>query len=173
MKDRAFVFQDELRYGTRTQLKRRWTPQKVRPAGNMKLGYEWGYLYAAIEPNTGQLYAYLLPNMSKASFQAFLKEFAQDVNGKRLLITDGAASHRSNLAIPPGIDLQLLPPYCPELNPVERFFQELRKALANRIYDDLQQVEQIIEEQLQQYWQKPYRIKQLTDWHWFHLDNLG
>ena len=160
-----------MRYGTRTPLKRRWTPQRVRPEGRVKLGYEWGYLYAAIEPSEGKLYAYLLPDMSKASFQAFLDEFAQDTEGEKLLITDGAASHPSNLVLPPDVDLQILPPYCPELNPVERFFQELRKALANRIYENLQQVEKVIEEQLQQYWQKPYQLKQLTNWHWLYLDN--
>jgi len=71
-------------------------------------------LYVAIEPNEGNLYAYLLPDMSKASFQAFLDEFAQDTNGQKLLFTDGAASHRSHLRIPLGIKLQILPPYCPD-----------------------------------------------------------
>ena len=73
-----------------------------------------GYLYAAIEPSKGKLYAYLLPDMSKDSFQAFLNEFAQDTNGDTLLITDGATSHRSNLQVPSGIQLQRLPPYCPD-----------------------------------------------------------
>jgi len=51
---------DEMRSGTRTQHKRRWTPKGHRPVCKVKLGYEFTYLYAAMAPATGKLIA-LLP----------------------------------------------------------------------------------------------------------------
>lgn len=125
----------------------------------------------AINPIEGSLYAYFLPTMQKASFQAFLDELAQEVEQPVSLFVDGAASHRSKLQLPVNVNLQLLPAYCPELNPVERFFEELRRVLANRIYGSLEEVEQVIEDKLQQYWQKPEMLSKLTDWHWFYPDN--
>lgn len=143
----------------------------MRPEGKVKLGYEWGYLYVAINPVEGKLYAYFLPTMRKASFQAFLDELAQEIEQPVSLFVDGAASHRSDLQLPDNIDLQLFPAYCPELNPVERFFEELRRVLANQVYDSLQQVEEVIESKLKQYWQNPEMLIKLTNWHWFYPDS--
>jgi transposase len=36
---------------------------------------------------------------------------------------------------------QHLLPYCPELNPVERFFEELRKDLSNQVDQDIEAAE--------------------------------
>lgn len=61
--------------------------------------------------------------MQKASFQAFLYELARGNRATCQFICRWAASHRSNLQLPDGIDLQLLPAYSPELNPVERLLR--------------------------------------------------
>ena len=43
---------------------------------------------------------------------------------------------RRKLAIPDNISLLHLPPYCPELNPVENIWQYLRQNfLTNRVFD--------------------------------------
>lgn len=36
--------EDEFRFGTRTELAKRWTAKGVRPLGRMNIGYEYGYL---------------------------------------------------------------------------------------------------------------------------------
>jgi transposase len=36
---------------------------------------------------------------------------------------------------PENVSLLALPPYSPELNPVERWFQEFRRAISNRIFE--------------------------------------
>ena len=70
-----FYFSREMRTGTRTEIKRRWTPVGHRPVCRIKLGYEFSYLYAALAPVNGQLIALLLPEMTGASFQLFFQFF--------------------------------------------------------------------------------------------------
>jgi hypothetical protein len=43
--------------------------------------------------------------------------------------------------LPSNIRLLPLPPYCPELNPVEGFGRLLKAPTANRLYDNLRQLE--------------------------------
>ncbi|GAA4437350.1 hypothetical protein GCM10023188_31440 [Pontibacter saemangeumensis] len=51
---------------------------------------------------------------------------------------------------------------CPELNPVERFFEELRKWTANQVFTDIGQIEQWLESMVRKYMQQPQAVKQLT-----------
>ncbi|MDQ4119922.1 MAG: transposase [Acidobacteriota bacterium] len=128
-----------MRFGTRTELARRWTAKGVRPSGEQLIGYEFGYLSVALNPRSGELFAVLLPNMRVASFQAFLDEFTAFLGKKNpvRLILDGAAAHRSpKLKISEYLQIEHLPPYSPELNPVERLFKELRSELKNRVFED-------------------------------------
>ncbi|MDR1207925.1 MAG: transposase [Holosporales bacterium] len=65
---------------------------------------------------------------------------------ERLLILDGAAWHRSKgLVVPESIKIVLLPPYSPELNPVERLWQHIKdNVLKKRIYESLQSLEDVV-----------------------------
>lgn len=60
------------------------------------------------------------------------------------------------------IELVKLPTAAPELNPVEWFFKELRKDLANTVFTTLEQVEQRIEQILKVYFERPGKIFSLT-----------
>ena len=79
---RRVYWGDEMRYGTRTELKRRWTPKGHRPRCPMKIGYQFGYLYCLLCPFTGDLFCLLLPSMQKACFGRILEEFAKDLGKK-------------------------------------------------------------------------------------------
>lgn len=139
-----------------------------RPSGKQRIGYEYVYLYAAINPHTGDLFSLLMPNMTKACFEVYLNHFDEHLkeiyaDKTSLMIVDGAGSHQADLIENrPRIDMVKLPPYCPELNPVERFFEELRKWMSNKVYDTIEQVEQDIEQVLAQYYNNPDKVKQLT-----------
>ena len=76
------------------------------------------------------------------------------------MILDGAGAQ--TLVEAAEIKLGKLPAYAPELNPVERLFQEWRKALANRIFESLAEAEKCVIEALQVYLKNPERVKQLT-----------
>ncbi|MBD0297662.1 MAG: IS630 family transposase [Flavisolibacter sp.] len=158
--------EDEMRSGTRTQCKKRWAAKGHRPVCKVKLGYEFTYLYAAIAPATGRLIALLLPDMSKASFALFVEHFRREtkaVHGthKVLLVADGAGAHQKQVCEQWGIAFEKLPPACPELNPVERFFEELRAEVSNEVFDTMAHLEDCLCALLKKYFDQPQILVQL------------
>lgn len=153
---------------------RRWTAKGIRPEGRQNIGYEYGYLYAAVNPSSGRAFGLILPSMTVESMTVFIREFrfwletGGEAESDTLLILDGAGSHRSEKVDYGEIDKQVLPPYSPELNPVERFFQELRRELKNKVYQTYEEVEKAVEELFKKYLARPEAIKQLTNFHWLH-----
>jgi transposase len=78
----------------------------------------------------------------------FLKMLSGNYYGRKIaIIMDGAAWHKSkDLEIPENIDIFLLPPYSPELNPVERFWGYLKKnVLHNRLFESLDEIEKSLQ----------------------------
>ncbi len=160
-----------MRFGTRTELGKRWTACGFRPTGEQIIGYEYGYLSVALNPVSGELFALILPDMTVESFQAFVDEFVKFVGQKTFvrLITDGAAAHRSTrLRIANRLTIEHLPPYSPELNPVERLFKELRAALKNRVFESLQAVEEAVIKAVEPFITDGSRVKKLTFYGWLH-----
>ena len=58
------------------------------------------------------------------------------------------------------------PPYAPELNLVERFFRELRRAIEGRVYPTLQAKQDALKPILQAWQADPARVRQLCGWNW-------
>jgi transposase len=158
-----------MRSGTRSQSKRRWASSGHRPLCKVKLGYEFTYLYCAIAPAIGRMVALLLPDMSLQCFELFMDYFklqtrALHGNHPVVIIADKAGCHQKRICRRKGIALEHLPRGCPELNPVERFFEELRKDLADRIFSNLKEVELFLSKLLKKYWQHPKRIIRLCNY---------
>ena len=174
MNGRTDYFEDEFRFGTRTALGKRWTAKGVRPVGRMNIGYEYGYLYAAVNPLSGRAFGLILPSMTVECMTVFAREFRRwlksngEVEAETVLVLDGAGAHRSERVSYGKVEKQLLPPYSPELNPVERFFQEVRRELKNKVYESYAEVEQAVEEIFKKYLAKPEAVKKLTNFHWLH-----
>jgi transposase len=155
-----------MRSGTRSQCKSRWTPGGYRPLCQLKLGYEFCYLYAALCPFNGHLIALLLPDMTKESFCVFADYFATQTKALYphkpiVLIADQASTHQHALCTQRGFTLVHLPTASPELNPVERLFEELRKQLSNQVFENMEAVENHLCQILKQYFHHPQQIIQL------------
>ena len=82
----------------------------------------------------------MLPFADTAAMNAHLAEIARTVapGAHAVLVLDGAGWHRGGeLVVPENISLLKLPPYSPELNPVENVWQFLRANwLAISVFDD-------------------------------------
>lgn len=95
-----------------------------------------------------------------------------------LLLRDNAPAHRKQeLNVPKNIITLAFPPYSPELNPVERWFQEFRRALANRCFDSLDALHDALTQVLELFIHDQERLELLTNFPWWHfavsqLDNL-
>jgi hypothetical protein len=73
----------------------------------------------------------VLPKADIPAMTMHLAEISSQVSDGHhaVLILDGAGWHKTGdkLLVPDNISLLLLPPYCPELNPVENIWQFLRQ----------------------------------------------
>ncbi len=90
---------------------------------------EYVYAYAAVSVADGELDTLILPQVNSNCMQIFLDEVAsRHPNDMIILVLDGAGWHRSHtLKLPHNLRLLMLPPYSPELNPVENLWDELRE----------------------------------------------
>lgn len=139
---------DEHRVGLQPIVRRVWAPKGQRPRAPVRPAYQWCYVYAFVRPHTGETYWLLLPTVSGAAFTAALAEFAGAVGagkGKRIiLVLDGAGWHSGKqVTIPAGMHCVALPPYAPELQPVERVWTLTDEPLANRTFADIDELEAV------------------------------
>ena len=102
--------------------------------------FSWTYLYAAVEPVTGDSLAFILPMVSTAAMNRFLTDFAATLSPEEhaVMVLDGAGWHKAKgLVVPGNATLVPLPPYSPECNLIERIWLFLRKKLMSlRVFRD-------------------------------------
>jgi hypothetical protein len=113
----------------------------------MKLGFKNFYLYSAVKPISGESFSYILPRVNTLCLNAYLVEMSKEMSGRKIvLIMDGAGWHKSQeLILPQNIEIIYLPPYSPELNPVETFWEHIKRyTIKNKIYDTLDALEEAI-----------------------------
>lgn len=91
-------------------------------------------------PATGQTVGLLAPQLNASVVNKFFEEFAKEVDPgvHVVMFWDQAGFHTAKaLKIPPNLTLIPLPPYSPELNPVENLWHYLRDHhWSNRAYED-------------------------------------
>lgn len=101
-------------------------------------------MLAATCAETGQAEGLIAPRLDTKIVNLFLEQLSRTLapDVQAVLVWDGAGYHRANALIcPENITLMSLPPYSPELNPVENLWHYLRSHhWSNRKYptvDDL------------------------------------
>lgn len=150
--DAHIFFFDEGRFGFQPVVGRRWARKGERPVTVVRPGYQNFYVYSAINPLNGEGVSLFLPWVNTIMMSLFLDHLS-GVLGKRrcLLVMDQAGWHMSeDLKIPENIELVFLPPYSPELNPVERLWQWLKRhSLRNRSHQDLEAMMDAVQDCLQ------------------------
>ncbi len=158
-------FQDETRSGLHLPLHRCLTASGVKPYQAINPVYEYYWLYAAVEPSTGQACWLEMPGLNSDDFEAFLQHFSQEYpESLNLMILDGASAHWAHhLEVPDNVLLLPLPPYCPELNPVERLWQDLKgrlKVAKTSVRTSLSALRDHVAELIRQY--APRQLASLT-----------
>jgi hypothetical protein len=130
-------FMDEARVGQKGRLTHVWHQKGVRPRGVRQQGFVSAHLFGAVYPERDTGVALVLPEVSTAAMDVFLAELSRAVPAgtHAALVLDGAGWHVSEgLTVPANLTLVPLPPYSPELNPVERVWEHLRdRWLSHRV----------------------------------------
>lgn len=170
--------QDEARLGLQPVIRRMWAPKGKRVIANQVRKYQWLYVYAFVHPTSGESFYLLLPSVNTDLMALALREFQKEVDPKDekivLLLVDGAGWHRSNeLDVPKNIVLFPLPPYSPELQPVECGWPLLRESMANECFESLDALEQTIEKRCRWIIENPDVLKGEIGFEWIRKIEEG
>lgn len=141
--ENLLFFFDEGRFGLQSTLTRIWAEKGKPLEVKVKQGYKNFYSFSAVSPNSGEAFSLFLPEVNTEMMSLYLKELSKEhPDNEILIIMDQAGWHKSGkLKVPDNIKLKFLPPYSPDLNPVEKLWEWLRKeATHNNVFKALEQL---------------------------------
>lgn len=163
------MFQDEARFGRISDCRYCWAKFPLRPMVKAMLTHQYVYAYGAVSIADGAFDSLVLPHVNSDCMALFLLEISRRYpNENIVMVLDGAGWHKSqSMTIPDNLRLLPLPPYSPELNPVEHLWDELReKYFHNQVFDSLDALEKQLVIGLRDLESSPQRIKSLCAWEW-------
>ena len=137
------LFEDEAGFGRINKPKYCWCTKGIRPLVPCHHIREYRYVYGAVEPYTGDGHFLVMPYSNTECMQIFLEHLSKQYkNDPIILVCDGAAWHKSgDLNIPKNIQILHIPPYTPEMNPIEQIWKEIRKrGFRNECFQTLDKV---------------------------------
>ena len=152
---------DEMRLGLQGQVRRVWASVGVKVVQKVQFVFEWTYLLLGVQPQTGTLRWAWVARMRQEDLLPALRPWP--LAG---VIWDRAPSHRGQEMAELPLQRIFQPPYSPEVNPVERIFEELRRAVEGLLYASLEAKQQAVEAVLRQLASDPERVKRLVAWDW-------
>jgi transposase len=133
-------WQDESRIGQQGSLSRVWASKGTRPRVVRQRQFLSTYIFGAVCPDRDLGCALVLPECNAGMTQLHLKQISEHIQEgyHGIVLMDRASWHTTEaLNIPENITLMPLPPYSPELNPMEQVWQQLRKIkLSNTVFKD-------------------------------------
>lgn len=139
-------FQDESRFGQQGTNTNVWAEKGSRPTAVRQTEYQYLWVIGAACPETGHAEGLLSPQLNTAIINKFLEQFSATIpDGEHaVMVWDGAGFHIAKaLCVPNNVTLVRLPPYSPELNPIENLWHYLKSHFwSNRAYADYQALEQ-------------------------------
>jgi transposase len=134
--------QDETRLGLLPVVRRRITACGVQPVAAVTHQFDNFYLYGAVEPTTGASFFLELPSLNSRAFQRWLDGFAATFpESLNVVVLDNGAGHKAKaVRWPSNVVPVFLPPYSPELNPIERLWRDLKDKLADITITTIQEL---------------------------------
>ncbi|HGL0027135.1 IS630 family transposase [Streptococcus pneumoniae] len=116
------MYQDEAGFGRISKLGSCWPPIGVGPHVHSHYIREFRYCYGAVDAHTGESFFLIAGRCNTEWMNAFLEELSQAYpDDYLLLVMDNAIWHKSStLKIPTNIGFAFIPPYTPEMNPLNK-----------------------------------------------------
>ena len=132
--------EDEVHFQRHSSLIRMWAPKGQQPrvlsaSTRQKVGY-----FGALDLKTGCLLTKEAPTFNAETFGGFLSYLLQHTQGKIHLILDNVSWHKAQdlsdffIANRDRLVRVFLPPYSPELNPIERVWRITRRQVTHNRY---------------------------------------
>ena len=133
-------FQDEARAGQKGSLEYVWAPAGSRPRVARDNRHDSAYLFGALCPARAAGAAVIMPKANGEAMGGHLKVISAGAapGAHAILVCDGAGWHQpgERLTVPDNVTLLPLPPYTPELNPMENVWDYPRgNTLSHAVWD--------------------------------------
>jgi len=158
---------DEARYGLAPVTRKVWTTRGTEVVCAVEKRYKWGYVFGALQVGGGGSEFLLSPTVSKAADMEFMRQIStRDPGAIHVVIGDGAGFHhreggKGSKELPGNIRIITLPPYSPELNPVEKLWDVMKDTICNRCFNTLEELEDVITDFLRPYWEDGRKVYSL------------
>jgi transposase len=160
---------DEMRFGLQPVTRRVWTRRGVEVVLPVEPRYQWGYTYGALEVCGDGAQFLHTDGVSLEASRCFLEQVGRSApEAMHIVIWDGAGFHQDEGAqeLPANVRVIHLPPYSPELNPVERLWDVVKDHICNRVWNDLEELMTAINKVLAEYWTTPAKVRTLIGDGW-------
>lgn len=159
---------DEMRYGLHGFTRRVWGLPGHRPVVPTQQKFQWGFVYGAVAIGLSRTQFLFTETTDQAHSQRFYQQIGRsDPAATHVILQDGAGFHLRDGApgLPGNVRIITLPAYSPELNPIEGLWDQVKDGLCNRVFDTLAQLEAVLQEKLERFWQNAKRVRSLIfDW---------
>lgn len=166
-------FQDEARFGQQNTTTRLWAERNTRPRAIKQQQFEYAYLFGAVCPSTGETEAIISPFVNQHVMKEHLLLISNRVKPGRhaVIIVDGASWHSEKLVEDiNNLSIIKLPPYSPELNPIEQVWQWLRQnKLGNRCFKSYEDIVDSCSRAWNDFIKDKPRVKKLCSRDWIRL----
>ena len=103
-------------------------------------------LYGLVDPRRGDSFVLEFSRLDSHCFDRFLEEFSQQYPHELHVIqVDNAGAHRDHhIEVPENVVLLYQPPYCPEVNPIERLWGQMKQDFAWQQFEGLSELQEAI-----------------------------
>lgn len=166
--------EDEARFGLQPVTRRVWASKGVEVKAAVHPRYKWGYTFGALELGGASSAEFLhTDTVCQQATAAFYEQLAaSDRDAVHIVIADGAGFHleEGNELLPKNLRVITLPPYSPELNPIEQLWDIVKDRICNRIWGELKELQDAINRVLEEYWSNPARVRSLLGNHFVHSE---
>ena len=146
------MYQDEAGFGRISKMSFCWAPQGIRPSIPSHYMLEYLYCYGAVDAQTVDSFFLIVGGCNTEWTNEFLRQVSQAYpDDYMLLVMDNAIWHKSSiLEIPNNVELAFIPPYTPEMNPIEQVWKGIRKrGFKNKAFQTLESVIDKLQEVIQ------------------------
>lgn len=163
--------EDEARLGLKPITRRVWALNGTRPTTNGRHKFESLFVYGFAHPKTGRTRFLILPKANADLMGQALADFAgwADPDGRKVLVVvlDKAGGHTAKrLTVPPNVVLHHQPSCTPELQPAEHLWPLVREGLANRVFDTLPTLTEVLAARCQWLTDHPAAVAGPVGFHW-------
>lgn len=158
-----------MRYGLMSNVRRSWSAIGDRTVYQNQQEFSNRYLYTAIDPIAGESFHIMdFDDASTQQTDIFLDALQEEYPDDHLVIVwDKAPFHKPKILQKKHMTIIFLPSYSPQLNPVERFFGEMRKCTANKIFrEGMEALSKTVEKGVLELSKDKEALKQLSGYGW-------